>query len=130
MRPVKILIAEDKVVIAETIAGVLEKAGYTISAKVTSGEEAIEEAGKDAPDVVLMDIELSGKMDGIEAAGKIIQVMNVPVIYLTDFGDEATFARAKPPNARGSKASSDSVPCSITRWRRSRCSILKDACSS
>lgn len=95
MRPVKILIAEDKVVIAETIAAVLEKAGYTISAKVTSGEEAIQEAETDTPDVILMDIELSGKLDGIQATEAILRSVNVPVIYLTDFGDEATFARAK-----------------------------------
>jgi two-component system, response regulator PdtaR len=62
---------------------------------VSSGEDAIEKAGKLKPDLVLMDIKLKGKMDGIEAAGKIKYLYNIPVIYLTAYSDEYTVKRAK-----------------------------------
>jgi DNA-binding LytR/AlgR family response regulator len=95
MRPVKILIAEDKIVIAETIAAVLEKAGYSISARVASGEDALAQIERDMPDVILMDIELAGELDGVQTVEEINNLYNIPVIYLTDFGDETTFTRAK-----------------------------------
>ena len=91
----KILVVEDERITAEDIKSGLEFAGYKVSALVSSGEDAIEKAGKLKPDLVLMDIKLKGKMDGIEAAEQIKYLYNIPVIYLTAYSDEYTVQRAK-----------------------------------
>jgi two-component system, response regulator PdtaR len=91
----KILVVEDERITAEDIKSGLESAGYRVPALVSSGEDAIEKAGKLKPDLVLMDIKLKGKMDGIEAAGQIKYLYNIPVIYLTAYSDEYTVQRAK-----------------------------------
>jgi PAS domain S-box-containing protein len=91
----KILVVEDERITAEDIKCGLESAGYLVPAMVSSGKEAIEKAGKLRPDLVLMDIKLKGKMDGIEAASQIKLRYNIPVIYLTAYSDEYTVKRAE-----------------------------------
>jgi len=91
----KILVVEDESVVALNIENRLSYLGYEISAVVTTGEEAIAEAAKRQPDLVLMDIQLTGEIDGIEAAELICDRCNIPVIYLTAYGDEETLQRAK-----------------------------------
>lgn len=95
MPETKILIVEDEAIVAEDIRNSLQSLGYTISAVVSSGEEAITKIEEDAPDLVLMDIVLKGDMDGIEAAGQIHSRFNIPVVYLTAFTDKKTIERAK-----------------------------------
>jgi len=68
MKQKRILIVEDERVVAEDIRLTLESLGYAVSAIVSSAEEAVAHAAKDKPDLVLMDIVLQGKMNGIEAA--------------------------------------------------------------
>jgi signal transduction histidine kinase len=97
----KILIVEDEIIIAEDIAAYLEKVGYRIVNIVASGREAIAAAHTQRPDLVLMDIMLRGKMDGVEAAQKIHQELKVPVVYLTANADETTLERAKATNPFG-----------------------------
>lgn len=60
-----------------------------------TGEEAIECAKSDKPDLILMDIQLAGKIDGIAAAQKICEHQNIPIIYLSDYSDKDTLDRAK-----------------------------------
>lgn len=91
----KILVVEDERITAEDIKSGLENAGYQVPALVSSGKAAIEKAGELHPDLVLMDIKLKGKMDGIEAAGQIKLLYDIPVIYLTAYSDEYTVQRAK-----------------------------------
>ena len=91
----KILVVEDERITAEDIKSGLESAGYQVPALVSSGKDAIEKAGELKPDLVLMDIKLKGKMDGIAAAGQIKQLYDIPVIYLTAYSDEYTVQRAK-----------------------------------
>ncbi len=91
---VAILIVEDESIVAKDIKKRLENLGYTVSAVVTSGEEAIEKA-REKPDLVLMDIVLRGDTDGIAAAETIRTQVGVPVIYLTAYADEKTLQRAK-----------------------------------
>jgi two-component system, response regulator PdtaR len=91
----KILVVEDERITAEDIKCGLENAGYKVPALVSTGEDAIDKAGKLRPDLVLMDIKLKGKMDGIEAAGQIKLRYNIPVIYLTAYSDEYTVKRAE-----------------------------------
>ena len=91
----KILVVEDERITAEDIKSGLENAGYRVPAMVSTGEDAVDKAGKLRPDLVLMDIRLKGKMDGIEAAGQIKLRYNIPVIYLSAYSDEYTVKRAK-----------------------------------
>lgn len=91
----KILVVEDERITAEDIKNGLEDTGYRVPAMVSTGEDAIDKAGKLRPDLVLMDIKLKGKMDGIEAAEQIKLRYNIPVIYLTAYSDEYTIKRAE-----------------------------------
>ena len=92
-RRTKILVVEDDVLIATMIEQRLRGMGYEIVSVVNSGERAIEQARKIAPDLVLMNIQLAGEMDGIEAAEQIHARMSIPVIYLTANDDEHTLER-------------------------------------
>jgi PAS domain S-box-containing protein len=95
MNNIRILVVEDEVIITMEIKDRLEKLGYTVAAMVPSGEEAIQKIPKVNPDLVLMDIMLEGKMDGVEAAELIRKRFDLPVIYLTAYSDNATLERAK-----------------------------------
>jgi len=68
MNDASILVVEDESLVAKDIQNRLKKFGYNVPAIATSGEEAIKKAGEFSPDLVLMDIRLKGKMDGVEAA--------------------------------------------------------------
>ena len=96
-----ILVVEDERITAEDIKSGLECSGYHVVDLVSSGKEAIDKAGKLRPDLVLMDIKLKGKMDGIEAAGQIKLKYDIPVIYLTAYSDEYTIERAKSTDHSG-----------------------------
>ncbi|MEG4286547.1 response regulator [Microcoleus sp. A006_D1] len=95
MNPIKILVVEDEVIVAEDIAGRLKKLGYAVTATVASGEEAIEKVAENKPDLVLMDIVLKGEMDGVTAAEKIRTRVDVPTVFLTAYADHKTLQRAK-----------------------------------
>ena len=95
MTNTRILVVEDERITAEDIKGALESVGYEVPAVVHSGEEAVKIAGELQPNLVLMDIELEGKMDGIEAAGQIRERYGIPVIYLTAYSNTGIVQRAK-----------------------------------
>ena len=90
-----ILIVEDEGIIALQLSELLEKNGYQVTGMTAYGEDAVMMAEKNPPDLICMDIELSGKMDGIEAAHRIHEHSDIPVIYLTAFSDNQRIARAK-----------------------------------
>jgi PAS domain S-box-containing protein len=91
----RILIVEDETIVAFNIQSRLERLGYTVVAIVSSGEAALEQVAMASPDLVLMDIKLRGKVDGITAAEQIRKQFQLPVIYLTAYTDEETLNRAK-----------------------------------
>jgi len=95
MDRIKVLIVEDSVIVAEDIAAKLEKHGLEVAGKHRSGEEALASFDAHKPDLVLMDIELDGALDGIAVAAEIMKRSPVPVIYLTDYTDSRTVNRAK-----------------------------------
>jgi len=101
MTDTKILIVEDEVIVARNIEKRLLKAGYKVAGIASSAEEAIELAATLRPDLVLMDIKLKGKMDGIDAAKAIRDSNHLPIIYLTSYTDEETFQRAKTTEPYG-----------------------------
>src|SRR5262249_8532193 len=78
-----------------SIQSELRSMGYRVPAIASTGEEAISKALETQPDVILMDIVLKGEMDGIEAAEQVRSRLDIPVIFLTAYGDSATLGRAK-----------------------------------
>ncbi|MBI5664810.1 MAG: PAS domain S-box protein [Nitrospirae bacterium] len=95
MGKAKILIVEDEAIIAKDLQWRLEGMGYDAPLIVATGQEAINTAHETAPDLILMDIMLLGPMDGIEAANRIREKADIPVIYLTAYADEEVLERAK-----------------------------------
>lgn len=95
MKNTKILIVEDEGIVAQDIQKRLKQIGYDVPYISHSGEKAIEKAAEIFPDLILMDIRLKGEMDGIEAARRIYNNFNIPIIYLTANIDENTIERAK-----------------------------------
>jgi PAS domain S-box-containing protein len=91
----RILIVEDEALVAISIRKKLEKNGYEVIDISTSGEEALRACNGQRPDLVLMDIKLKGDMDGIEAAERIREMHDLPVIYLTAFSNVEILERAK-----------------------------------
>ena len=91
----RILIVEDQRLIAADLENTLKKLGYVVVGNVASGEDAISKSEELRPELVLMDVRLRGKMDGIQAAEVIRDRFNLPVVYLTAYADEETILRAK-----------------------------------
>jgi len=92
---VRILVVEDELIIAKGIQKRLQNMGYIVIDIVPSGEEAVQTAAAEQPDLILMDINLSGEMDGIEAAEQIRSRLDIPVIFLTAYADDESLGRAK-----------------------------------
>lgn len=95
MAKARILVVEDVRFVARDIQDFLEDLGYSVPGLAATGEEAVRAAEELSPDLILMDIGLKGEMDGIEAAERIRSRFDVPIIYLTGQGDQATVERAK-----------------------------------
>jgi len=95
MAEINVMIVEDELITAEAIAVLLKKLNYNPIAIVSSGEEAISKIKSLNLDLVLMDIILSGTMDGIETANIINTNYNIPIIFITAYGDKKTLNRAK-----------------------------------
>ncbi len=95
MDSTKILVVEDEPVVARDLQLSLERLGYAVPATASSGEEALRKARDCSPDLVLMDIVLKGRMDGVETAQNLQRQLNIPVVYLTAYADPHTVERAK-----------------------------------
>ncbi len=91
---VNILVVEDESIVSKDIQNSLKKIGYNVIGSCNNAQEAIDIATELHPDVVLMDIMLKGNLTGIAAAEQ-IKLLNIPVIFLTAYADEATLAKAK-----------------------------------
>ena len=101
MDKVQILIVEDEAIVSMDLRYKLESMDYGVSAEIGSGEEAVEAAFQLRPDIVLMDISLSGDMDGIDAAAQIRDQFDVPVVYLTACVGGDTLERAETTKPSG-----------------------------
>jgi len=82
-----ILLVEDEALIAMSLRMELSNAGYSITQIAATGEDAIALANKVLPDLILMDIHLGGKLDGIEAAQQICAEHEIPVIFMTGYDE-------------------------------------------
>ncbi len=95
MEKIKILIVEDQGIIARDLQHILKQLGYITPAIALSGQEAIQKAAEVQPDLVLMDIVLKGKMDGIETAEQIYARFDIPIIFVTAYADDETLKQAR-----------------------------------
>lgn len=88
-KPLRILIVEDNVIVAMDISSRIKNMGYEVTSCVTRGETAVKEAIENPPDIILMDIQLKGKMNGIEAAKAIKAETEIDIIFLSAFADKS-----------------------------------------
>jgi two-component system, response regulator PdtaR len=91
----EIMIVEDERILAADLEDRLEAMGYGVCARASSGEQAVILANEKQPDLILMDIQLEGGMDGIEAAAAINDSQDLPIVYLSAFADQQMLERAK-----------------------------------
>jgi len=101
MANIKVLIVEDEKIVAKDIEYRVRSLGYEVCGIASSGGEAIENADTYRPDLVLMDIQLKGEIDGVMAADRIRSFLDIPIIYLTAYNDKKTLDRAKMTNPFG-----------------------------
>ena len=85
MRGERILIVEDETIIAEDLRCMLSELGYQVISGITTGLEAIHAAQKERPDLILMDINLRGEIDGVEAVQRIRANQDIPVLYISAY---------------------------------------------
>ena len=95
MKEISILVVEDEAIVSADLQDCIKARGYAVCAAAGSGEEALRIAQEAKPDLVLMDISLGGKLDGIETARLLRERFQLPVVYLTAYSDEETLERAK-----------------------------------
>jgi len=89
------LIVEDEILVAEELRHRLLALGFAVIAVVDTADEAVSIVARDRPDLVLMDIRLNGKKDGIQAAHDIHNHIDVPIVFITAYSDRINVERAK-----------------------------------
>jgi response regulator NasT len=90
---VKVLIAEDETIIRLDLRALLERAGLDVCAEARDGEEAVELARRHEPDLALLDVKMP-RLDGIEAARRILDERPIPIVMVTAYGEDELVARA------------------------------------
>lgn len=101
MTTARIVIVEDERIVAFQLKQQLIKLGYDVPAVATSSVQALQAISEFRPDMVLMDINIDGDIDGIETASRIPEEYKTPVIYLTAYSEMATLRRARETNQYG-----------------------------
>jgi DNA-binding LytR/AlgR family response regulator len=98
---IRIIIIEDEFVIAEDIRTLLLDNDYAVLNVFDTAEKAYPFITKELPDIILVDIHLAGKMDGVKLVTKVKATVQLPVVYITANSDTGTYERAKAthPNA-------------------------------
>jgi AmiR/NasT family two-component response regulator len=90
---VRVLIAEDETIIRLDLRNLLERAGFEVCAEARDGEEAVELARQTQPEVAVLDVKMP-RLDGIEAARRILDERPIPIVMLTAYGQEELVSRA------------------------------------
>jgi AmiR/NasT family two-component response regulator len=90
---VRILIAEDETIIRLDLRGLLEQAGFEVCAEAKDGLEAVELARSAEPDLAVLDVKMP-RLDGIEAARRILEERPIPIVMLTAYGQDELVSRA------------------------------------
>src|SRR5205809_1641808 len=89
----RILVAEDETIIRLDLRGLLERAGFEVCAEAKNGEEAIELARSEQPDLAVLDVKMP-RLDGIDAARRILSERPIPIVMLTAYGQDELVSRA------------------------------------
>ncbi|MDH4177784.1 MAG: response regulator [Thermoleophilia bacterium] len=89
----RILVAEDETIIRLDLRAMLERAGFQVCAEARDGEEAVELARSEQPDVALLDVKMP-RLDGIEAARRILEERPLPIVIVTAYGEQELVSRA------------------------------------
>jgi len=97
----KIVIVEDESIIAMELEERLNQMGFAVAGTFSRGDTVITKISGLRPDLILVDINIQGSMNGIETARKIKDTYNIPFIYITANNDEETLQRAKQTNPDG-----------------------------
>ena len=100
-KPISILIVEDEALIASYIEEVLGESGFRVAGIAASAPEALSLAAENSPDLALVDIRLTGPLDGIDLACKLRERFAVPAIFLSGLMDAQTAARARAAHPLG-----------------------------
>ena len=100
MSDMRILIAEDETIIRLDLRGLLERAGYEVVAEAQDGEEAVALAREHEPDLAVMDVKMP-RLDGIDAARRILEERPIPIVMLTAFGQRELVERAAEAGVYG-----------------------------
>ncbi|MDJ0596863.1 MAG: response regulator [Pleurocapsa sp. MO_226.B13] len=101
MKSINILIVEDELILAKSLARKLKRCGHTVIDIVSSGLKAIEKVSHTNVDLILMDIVLQGDLDGIATSQKIQENHQIPIIYLSSYSDRETLKRARETKPKG-----------------------------
>lgn len=101
MKKARILIVEDEAIVAEDFQHIITSLGYEVAGCCATADDAIKKAGELHPDLILMDIILKGKKDGLYAAREISTKMDIPVIFVTVYSDRDLIERAKNGESYG-----------------------------
>jgi CheY-like chemotaxis protein len=94
-----VMLVEDAGIVANDIDQTVKDAGLEVPWKFSSGESALDELESVSPDLVLMDIQLSGDIDGIETTRRILESYSIPVVFLTAYSNPETLERARETGA-------------------------------
>jgi CheY-like chemotaxis protein len=95
----KILIVEDEYLTALDMKELMSRWGHEFCEPAVTGEEAIERAGAERPDLVLMDVKLSGELDGVQTAAKLREKSQVPIIFISGYAEEELRRTIKLPHS-------------------------------
>lgn len=90
-----VLIVDDEAIITMQLEERLTKMGYSVVGMAASGEEAVAKAKTARPDLILMDIVMPGKINGIDAAKIITDELDIPVVFVTSYADDTIIEKAK-----------------------------------
>lgn len=101
MNPARIMLVEDERIVALNLKRKLISMGYQVPASVVSGAQALDMVQAENLDIILMDINIVGEIDGIETAARISEETRIPIIYLTAYAGEETLERAKATRPHG-----------------------------
>lgn len=92
---IKVLIVEDELIISEEISEILKKHGISVIGQADNAEEALAMIQTERPDIILMDIHIKGKLDGITLAHEVKKIAPIAIIFLTSYMDDGYLTRAK-----------------------------------
>ena len=116
--PARVLIVEDDFLVALAAEAALREAGFEVIGMVDTAEDAIAQASAQRPSLVIMDIRLSGRRDGIETAIELFRNHGIPCVFATAHADAEAHARAMPARPRGWLQKPYSMPDLVNLVRR------------